>query len=65
MGNVIRIDEERVRYYTAFIDAEYVCTSYPVLREFTTGDTREVTFARLGLGVPYYCLDHGLRTIGY
>lgn len=61
----IRIDEERVRYYTAFIDAEYVCTSYPVLRDFSTGNTRDVTFARLGLGVPYYCLDHGLRTIGY
>ncbi|MEY9211777.1 phosphotransferase family protein [Thermobifida halotolerans] len=60
-----RIDEERIRYYSVFIDAEYVCTSFPLLSEFGPDRVRDATFARLGMGVPYMCMDHGLRTIGY
>lgn len=61
----LTVDEDRIRYYSVFIDAEYVCTSFPLLGEFGPGRTRDATFARLGMGVPYYCMDHGLRTIGY
>ena len=60
----IPIDEERIRYYTAFIDAQYVCTSHPVLERFGGDEPPDVTFARLGLGIPWYCMDHGLRSIG-
>lgn len=60
-----RIDEERIEYYSVFIDAEYVCTSFPLLSEFGPHGVRDATFARLGMGVPYLCMDHGLRTIGY
>lgn len=61
----LRIDEDRIEYYSVFIDAEYVCTSFPLLAEFGPDRTRDATFARLGMGVPYMCMDHGLRTIGY
>lgn len=61
----LKIDEERIRYYSVFIDAEYVCTSFPLLSGFGADRVRDVTFARLGMGVPYLCMDHGLRTIGY
>jgi aminoglycoside phosphotransferase (APT) family kinase protein len=61
----LRIDEERIRYYSVFIDSEYVGTSFPLLAEFGPKSARDATFARLGLGVPYMCMDHGLRTIGY
>jgi aminoglycoside phosphotransferase (APT) family kinase protein len=59
------VDEERIRYYSVFIDTEYVCTSFPLLAEFGPKAVRDATFARLGMGVPYMCMDHGLRTIGY
>lgn len=61
----LRIDEDRIRYYSVFIDAEYICTSFPLLNEFGPDGVRDATFARLGMGVPYMCMDHGLRTIGY
>ncbi|WP_208876703.1 phosphotransferase family protein [Streptomyces armeniacus] len=61
----LRVDEERIRYYSVFIDAEYVCTSFPLLSEFGPDGVRDATFVRLGMGVPYMCMDHGLRTIGY
>lgn len=61
----LTVDEARIEYYSVFIDAEYVCTSFPLLSEFGPGRTRDATFVRLGLGVPYFCMDHGLRTIGY
>jgi len=61
----LRIDEERIRYYSVFIDAEYVGTSFPLLSDFRNGRVRDATFVRLGMGVPYMCMDHGLRTIGY
>jgi aminoglycoside phosphotransferase (APT) family kinase protein len=61
----LRIDEDRIKYYSVFIDAEYVCTSFPLLSQFSPDGVRDVTFARLGMGVPYMCMDHGLRTIGY
>lgn len=60
-----RIDEDRIRYYSVFIDAEYVCTSFPLLSEFGPQGVRDATFARLGMGVPYMCMDHGLGIIGY
>jgi len=61
----LKIDEERIRYYSVFIDTEYVGTSFPLLSEFGQDAVRDATFARLGMGVPYMCMDHGLRTIGY
>ncbi|MEV0185356.1 phosphotransferase family protein [Streptomyces sp. NPDC050625] len=60
-----RVDEERIMYYSVFIDAEYICTSFPLLGEFGPDRARDATIARLGLGVPYMCMDHGLRAIGY
>lgn len=61
----LRVDAERIGYYSVFIDAEYVCTSFPLLSAYGRGEVRDVTFARLGMGVPYMCMDHGLRAIGY
>lgn len=61
----LRIDLDRIEYYSVFIDAEYICTSFPLLRELRPGSARDASFARLGLGVPYFCMNHGLRTIGY
>ncbi|MDA8280017.1 MAG: phosphotransferase family protein [Actinomycetota bacterium] len=61
----LRIDEDRIRYYSVFIDAEYVGTSFPLLSELGPDHTRDATFVRLGIGVPYMCMEHGLRTIGY
>jgi aminoglycoside phosphotransferase (APT) family kinase protein len=61
----IPIDEERIRYYTVFIDVQYVCTSHPVLRRLAEGQDMDITFTRLGLGIPYHCLHDGLETIGY
>ena len=61
----LKVDEDRIRYYSVFIDAEYVGTSFPLLSDFRSGTVRDATFVRLGMGVPYMCMDHGLRTIGY
>lgn len=61
----LTVDEDRIAYYSVFIDAEYVGTSFPLLSDFRSGRIRDATFVRLGLGVPYMCMDHGLRTIGY
>lgn len=60
-----RIDEERIEYYSVFIDAEYVCTSFPLLSQFGPDGVRDASFVRLGMGVPYMCMEHGLRAIGY
>lgn len=60
----LSVDQTRIDYYTVFIDVEYVCTSFPLLAGFTGGRTRESTFARLGMGVPYFCMDHALTAIG-
>jgi aminoglycoside phosphotransferase (APT) family kinase protein len=61
----LHIDLDRIHYYSVFIDVEYVCTSFPLLRELGGDSDRDATFARLGMGVPYYCMDHGLTAIGY
>jgi aminoglycoside phosphotransferase (APT) family kinase protein len=61
----LRIDLDRIHYYSVFIDAEYVCTSFPLLAQMRTEGDRDATFARLGMGVPYFCMDHGLSAIGY
>ena len=59
----LEIDLDAVEYYSTFIDAQYVCTSHPVIRQVIEGATPDVTFVRLGLGIPFYCLDDGLRRI--
>ncbi len=62
----ITIDEERIRYYTVFIDAQYICTSHPLVRRINELDGAvDITFARLGMGIPFHCQDDGLRAIGY
>jgi aminoglycoside phosphotransferase (APT) family kinase protein len=61
----LTVDLDRIEYYSVFIDAEYVCTSFPLIGELHAGSPRDATFARLGMGVPYFCMDHGLRIIGY
>ncbi|MFQ5516679.1 MAG: phosphotransferase, partial [Acidimicrobiia bacterium] len=61
----ISIDENRIRYYTAFIDTQYSCTSHPILARFADTSDIDITFARLGLGIPFYCQDQGLRITGY
>lgn len=60
-----RVDEKRIAYYSVFINTEYICTSFPLLSEFGRGRVRDATFVRLGMGVPYMCMDQGLRAIGY
>ena len=60
----IPIDERSVEYYSAFIDAQYTTTSASVFQLFTPDSVPDVTFARLGLGISYRCLDLGLRAIG-
>jgi len=61
----IAVDEEAISYYLAFIDAEYVCISHPVVEELVGGRSADATFARLALGIPFYCQDHALRTLGW
>lgn len=60
----IEILQESIEYYYVFIDAQYPSISLPVLSRFADERSPDVTFARLGLGVPYRCLDLGLRAIG-
>jgi aminoglycoside phosphotransferase (APT) family kinase protein len=61
----LRVDLDRIHYYSVFIDVEYVCTSFPLLGQLHADGDRDATFARLGMGVPYSCMDHGLSAIGY
>lgn len=61
----LRVDLDRIHYYSVFIDVEYICTSFPLLGQLRTAGDRDATFARLGMGVPYHCMDHGLSAIGY
>jgi aminoglycoside phosphotransferase (APT) family kinase protein len=60
----IPIDEKSVEYYSVFIDAQYTTTSSSVFGLFTPESVPDVTFARLGLGISYRCLDLGFRAIG-
>jgi aminoglycoside phosphotransferase (APT) family kinase protein len=60
----IRIDEESVAYYGVFIDAQYTTMSSTVFERFTAEAVPDITFARLGLGISYRCLDLGFRAIG-
>ena len=59
----IAIDLEAIEYYSVFIDAQYVCTSHPVIREVIDHGLGDVTFERLGLGIPWYCLADAYRRI--
>ena len=61
----IPVNSDAIQYYLAFYDAECVCTSHPVVAEFLGGHTADATFARLALGIPFYCQDHALRTLGW
>jgi hypothetical protein len=61
----IPVDTDSIRYYFAFYDAECVTTSHPVVSQFLDGRTAEATFARLALGIPFYCQDHAFRTLGW
>ena len=53
-----------VDYYDVFIDAQYTSTSSSVFTYFTPESVPDITFARLGLGISYRCLDLGLHAIG-
>ena len=59
----IPIDLDAIDYYRTFIDAQYVCTSHPLIHELVRGRFEDVTFARLGLGVPWKCLSDGYRRV--
>lgn len=59
----LEIVQENIDYYNVFIDAQYTTTSSSVFAYFTADSVPDVTFARLGLGISYRCLDLGLRAI--
>ncbi len=59
----IEILEENIAYYEVFIDALYATTSGSVLRRFSQEPPPDVTFARMGFGIAYQCLDRGLRSV--
>lgn len=61
----IPIRQESIDYYTAFYCTECVCTSHPVLKDLIGDNTADVTFARLGLGIPWYCIDYAYTTMGH
>lgn len=60
----IPVREESIAYYTTFMNVESTCNSHAVVRAFSER-TPEITFARLGLGIPFSCQDLALRSIGY
>lgn len=45
------------------MSVESTCNTHAVVRSFAER-TPEITFARLGLGIPFYCQDQALRSIG-
>jgi aminoglycoside phosphotransferase (APT) family kinase protein len=59
----LTILQENVDYYDVFIDAQYTATSGSVMSYFKPESVPDITFARLGLGISYRCLDLGLRAI--
>lgn len=59
----IEIDERSVEYYKLFIDAQYTTMSGSVLQRFAPEGVPDITFARLGLGISYRCMEHGLAVI--
>jgi aminoglycoside phosphotransferase (APT) family kinase protein len=61
----IAIDEDRIRYYTAFINTQNACTSHPVLGRFAETSDIDISLVRLGMGFPFDCQDQGLRITGY
>lgn len=62
----ISIDEERIHYYTVFIDAQYVSISHPMVRRIVEHDGQmDIALVRLAMGFPFDCQDDGLRAIGY
>ena len=61
----IRVDEESIRYYTAFINAEYIATTHAALGQYLDRTNHDVTMARMILGISYHCQDQALRAMGY
>jgi len=59
----IPIDANRLHYYEVFVQVESCCNTLPVLRGFHAPDTREVTFARMGMGIPYSCMAEAMRAL--
>lgn len=62
----LKIDEDRIRYYTVFIDAQYVSISHPMVERIVEHNGEmDIALVRLALGFPFNCQDDGLREIGY
>lgn len=62
----LRIDEERIHYYTVFIDAQYVSISHPMVERIVAHDgAMDISLVRLAMGFPFHCQDDGLASIGY
>jgi aminoglycoside phosphotransferase (APT) family kinase protein len=61
----LKIDEERIHYYSVFIDAQYVSISHPMIRRIVDLDGRiDISLVRLAMGFPFHCQHHGLRALG-
>ena len=58
------IIQENVDYYHVFIDAQNVSNTSSVFRYFAGDNPPDISFARMGLGISYRCLDLGLTAIG-
>lgn len=61
----IPIDEQSIRYYTAFINAEYTTTTHAALGQYLDRSNHDVTMARMILGISYHCQDQALAAMGY
>lgn len=61
----LRIDLERIHYYSVFIDAQYVSISHPMIRRIVELDGKiDISLVRLGMGFPFHCQHHGLEILG-
>jgi aminoglycoside phosphotransferase (APT) family kinase protein len=61
----LRIDEDRIRYYSVFIDAQYVSISHPMIRRIVERDgVIDISLVRLAMGFPFHCQHHGLQALG-
>lgn len=60
----LRVDLDRVEYYTVFIDAQYVAISHPVVGRIAALDGQmDISLARLAMGFPFHCQHHGLQAL--
>jgi hypothetical protein len=61
----LRIDEDRIHYYSVFIDAQYVSISHPMIRRIVGLDGKiDISLVRLAMGFPFHCQHHGLEILG-